>query len=145
MPRCSSGSAGEVLDGQGQLERVGDDLAGDAVVVGEGGAEDLVAADDLGEGAAERVDVEPAVEPDGGGDVVGGLPGSSRSRNQRRCWAKEAGSGPARSTRSIGGAWGRRGSAQGLLDQGGQVGEGRRLEEVLERDLDPEDLSRRGP
>src|SRR5439155_16925931 len=69
------GEVAEVLDGQGQFEVLGDDLAGDAGVGDEGGAEGLVAADDLVEGAVEGRAVERAFEPDGGGDVVAGAAG----------------------------------------------------------------------
>jgi hypothetical protein len=60
--------------GEGKVERPVrlddlDRLAGNGM---EGGAQDLVAADDLGEGTAERVDVERSAQAQGVEDDVGG-------------------------------------------------------------------------
>src|SRR5204862_61727 len=55
---------------QGQREARGDDLDRESVAGAEGGAERLVAADDLVEDPAERRDVERAVDAEGQRDVV---------------------------------------------------------------------------
>ena len=70
------------------------------------------------------------------------LPGSSWSRNQSRCWANEAGSGPvavdpARSA----GPGGPAPAGELVLDQPGEPGDGRLVEEVAQRRLDAEGVA----
>ena len=119
--RSVLGEVGEVLDGQRQLERVGDDLPGDAAIVGEGRAQHLVAADDLAErpcGARRR---RVGREADGGGDVVGGAAGLELVEEPEPLLRERGGQGPRAATRSIGGASGPVAVGQGPLDQAGQA------------------------
>ena len=65
---------------------------------GEGRAQRLVAADDRGQAAPRAAGRRAALEAQRrAAGCRRGLPGSSWSRNQRRCWAKESGDGRPRS------------------------------------------------
>ena len=68
--------------------------------LGEGGAQRLVAARRSRPAPPRRRRPSSAPrEAHGDRHVVAALPGSSRSRNQSRCWAKESGSGAVRAAR----------------------------------------------
>ena len=140
------GESGEVLDGQGQLERIGDDLAGDAAVGGEGRAQHLVAADDLGERALEgrRRRAGPR-----GGRRWGCCRRGCRARAGRGTRAAAGrtrrAAGPARSPARWAGPCGAVAVGQGPLDQAGEVRDGGRLEEGAQRHLDLEERAGCGP
>ena len=102
-----------------------------------------MAADDLGEGPAEGLDVQAALEPDGDGDVVGGAAGLEPVEEPEPLLGEGGGQGAG----AVGPLDGRGGGVavgQGPLDQSGEVREGRPLDEVLQRDLDVEEVADRG-
>ena len=69
------GNAGQVLNGEAKAREGRDPLHGPAAGLGKGGAQGLVAADDLAQGALQRRGVQRAPEPQRRGDVVGDAPG----------------------------------------------------------------------
>ena len=106
----------------------------------EGGAQHLVPADDLARSRdAARRRPAPA-QPHGGRHVVERVAAArSRSRNQKRCWPNERGSGLAVAGMGTGlGAAGRRLPASAASIAGCRAAERRRLEQRAQRQLDVE-------
>ncbi len=137
--------AGGVLDVEREVGGFVDDLHGLAVDGGEGGAEHLVAADDLAEGPREGARVERAREPEARGDVVGGARGVELveepeplqcERERHRAEAGGAGEGRGRG----GGV----ALAEGGLDALGEAGDGGGLEDGAQGDLGLEGVAGAG-
>ena len=95
---------GEIDDRDGEGEDGADALDGAAGEAGEGGAEDFVAADELGQGLLEEGVVERAGETNGLGAVVRGDTGFELVEEPKRCWAKDRGRSSLRETGRRGGA-----------------------------------------
>ena len=125
---------GQVLEGDVEVRLFGHPLHRLAVLLGEGGAQRLVARHDRPHRGRQRAGVERPGEPPGAGDVVGGVAGHQAVEEPEPLlregeWDRHAG----RAARDA--VLGGRAAAQARFDGTGEAGEHRLLEERRQRHL----------
>ena len=135
---------GEIDDRDGEGEDGADVLDGAAGEAREGGAQDFVAADELGEGLLEDGVVERAGETNGLGAVVRGDAGFELVEKPEALLGERqrevVGARDREEGRSVKGD----GAGEGALDAHGEAGDGRGLEEIAEWEVDVEELADAG-